>query len=90
MAAMPEWLRSAIVFVGGCAVLGATAALLAPGRPIVMSMLFPLWGGVVAWDRLHRDFKLRVTRVARGQCVQCGYDLTGNVSGVCPECGRVR
>ena len=21
-------------------------------------------------------------------CRQCGYDLTGNVSGVCPECGR--
>lgn len=23
----------------------------------------------------------------RGGCVGCGYDLTGNVSGVCPECG---
>jgi hypothetical protein len=23
------------------------------------------------------------------QCPTCGYDLTGNVSGVCPECGRV-
>ena len=22
-----------------------------------------------------------------GLCVKCGYDLTGNVSGVCPECG---
>ena len=22
------------------------------------------------------------------QCQKCGYDLTGNVSGVCPECGR--
>ena len=21
------------------------------------------------------------------ECVSCGYDLTGNVSGVCPECG---
>lgn len=21
-------------------------------------------------------------------CRQCGYDLTGNTSGVCPECGR--
>ena len=21
-------------------------------------------------------------------CVNCGYDLTGNVSGVCPECGK--
>lgn len=23
-------------------------------------------------------------------CQQCGYDLTGNVSGVCPECGMDR
>ncbi len=22
-----------------------------------------------------------------GECMRCGYDLTGNVSGVCPECG---
>lgn len=22
-----------------------------------------------------------------GHCAECGYDLTGNVSGVCPECG---
>ena len=28
--------------------------------------------------RLRRD---------RGLCDRCGYDLTGNVSGVCPECG---
>jgi ribosomal protein S27AE len=21
-------------------------------------------------------------------CVRCGYSLRGNVSGVCPECGR--
>jgi hypothetical protein len=25
-----------------------------------------------------------------GHCPACGYDLTGNVSGVCPECGRPR
>ena len=23
-----------------------------------------------------------------GQCVKCGYNLTGNISGVCPECGE--
>lgn len=27
------------------------------------------------WAALHR-------------CLRCGYDLTGNVSGICPECGR--
>ncbi len=27
-------------------------------------------------------------RSRRGQCSECGYDLTGNTSGVCPECGN--
>ena len=26
-------------------------------------------------------------RVPSGHCRKCGYDLTGNVSGRCPECG---
>ncbi len=26
-------------------------------------------------------------RQHHGACVTCGYNLTGNVSGVCPECG---
>lgn len=26
-------------------------------------------------------------RFLRGHCQHCGYDLTGNVSGRCPECG---
>lgn len=30
----------------------------------------------------------RAMRTRRGQCLECGYDLTGNVSGVCPECGK--
>ncbi len=27
-------------------------------------------------------------RIPPGHCRKCGYDLTGNVSGVCPECGE--
>jgi hypothetical protein len=26
-------------------------------------------------------------RAVQGLCLQCGYNLTGNVSGICPECG---
>lgn len=29
----------------------------------------------------------RRRRRRRGLCIRCGYNLTGNVSGVCPECG---
>jgi len=30
----------------------------------------------------------RYRRRKKGLCIKCGYDLTGNVSGVCPECGE--
>jgi len=30
----------------------------------------------------------RLVLSAAPLCSLCGYDLTGNVSGVCPECGR--
>jgi hypothetical protein len=42
------------------------------------------------WWTAVRPGRLWVGRCARGQCPQCGYDLTGNVSGVCPECGEKR
>jgi hypothetical protein len=41
--------------------------------------LMPMMFGVVR-RRLRRTKSL---------CTQCGYDLTGNVSGVCPECGKI-
>ena len=31
----------------------------------------------------------RWRRQKHGRCVRCGYDLTGNTSGVCPECGAL-
>ena len=27
-------------------------------------------------------------RIPPGHCLKCGYNLTGNISGVCPECGE--
>ena len=32
----------------------------------------------------------RLRRRRQGRCVRCGYDLTGNVTGVCSECGEAR
>ena len=31
--------------------------------------------------------KRRCRRALSGRCAECNYDLTGNVSGICPECG---
>jgi hypothetical protein len=43
-----------------------------------------LAGFVIADIRLDRCYRKRLY----GRCRKCGYNLTGNVSGVCPECGR--
>ena len=53
----------------------------------------PLWVFVLTFAlppaiRLRRRYRERNAR-RRGLCVACGYDLTGNASGVCPECGQV-
>jgi hypothetical protein len=34
-----------------------------------------------AWYR-HRHYR------KQGHCKECGYNLTGNTSGICPECGE--
>ena len=36
------------------------------------------------WRRLRRELLL----IKQGKCGVCGYDLTGNETGECPECGE--
>ncbi len=43
-------------------------------------VLIALPTGSLFWSDRHKR-----TRV--GRCAMCGYDLTGNTSGTCPECG---
>ena len=51
--------------------------------PVVIAFLV-CWTPVVV--RLNR-LTIRQRRINRGLCRHCGYNLTGNVSGICPECG---
>lgn len=44
-------------------------------------MSFPFW-------TLLRGPVRRLFRRWRGRCLRCGYDLRGNESGICPECGE--
>ena len=41
---------------------------------------------VISLVRLYRRDR-QAARFNRGDCLHCGYSLTGNVSGVCPEGG---
>lgn len=43
--------------------------------------------GLLAWFLLRPALRAQRRR-RRGCCLGCGYDLTGNESGVCPECGQ--
>ena len=57
------------------------------------SLFVPWWSLVVAFaglpaTTLGRRLWLWSRRRPFGRCPQCNYDLTGNVSGTCPECGR--
>lgn len=58
-------------------------------RPLVGWMLsLPLW--FLALIAAAVSFRLWVRvypRRPHGACQNCGYDLTGNISGRCPECG---
>jgi hypothetical protein len=51
----------------------------------------PLWIAILLTSVLPAIVFLRLRRQSyrrvRGQCLTCGYNLTGNVSGTCPECG---
>ncbi|MDB5295282.1 MAG: hypothetical protein JWO31_1265 [Phycisphaerales bacterium] len=46
-----------------------------------------LWVVAAAWRR-EQSKRLGADRRRLGRCAGCGYDLTGNASGACPECGR--
>jgi len=65
-----------------------------PGRTVLRTLVLPFWTVVAVlglWPLaaiLRSPKHRREARRRRGLCTQCGYDLTGNMSGVCPECGQ--
>lgn len=49
--------------------------LIIPWAPLALSLV----ACIIFWCRSRRP--------QRGHCPKCGYNLTGNLSGICPECG---
>ena len=71
------WTRFAHIFLGfGLPDKDATGMLYGPLWLPVVAVGFPT---AVLWWRDRRP--------KAGCCTACKYDLTGNVSGTCPECG---
>lgn len=57
--------------------------------PLAITAAFIVVGQISARriaERLSRRAKDR--RIMRGCCGTCGYNLFGNASGICPECGE--
>jgi len=71
----------------------------APGLTAYMSayetVLVPYWflaciaaAGIAPRFLPYLSRRRRKARAGLNLCSRCDYDLTGNVSGVCPECGH--
>ncbi len=55
-------------------------------RGAFYSIYLPHWlTNLVAWSAFIVLWR-KARRQPNGHCRKCGYDLTGNVSGQCPEC----
>ena len=53
-----------------------------PWFVVLLGLIYPAYvGGVL-------PYVVRRRRRQLGRCEYCAYDLTGNESGVCPECGK--
>jgi hypothetical protein len=70
---------------------GAWPAAKDPYRRHRLTLVVPLWFVTVVTAAAPLGLVLRRFRQrepSHPRCLACGYNLTGNVSGVCPECGR--
>jgi hypothetical protein len=89
-----QW--SAYIYMGGVSVewdnypnrgiwvdVGPIGAMRTMGLLIPLILPFILASAPTAYlfwrDRRH---------IPQGHCQKCGYNLTGNTSGICPECGE--
>ena len=62
-------------------------------RPLyspAIGLLLVLYLTVFVARSIHRRRRFRrEERMRGGLCPKCGYNLTGNTTGVCPECGTM-
>ena len=96
------WRRHAGAYFVLVLVLVLTTAIMLSGIMARWRSAYPIiWiglgAGALVWGfdwyvvrhLTRRAIRTELNRRSLPVCVHCGYDLTGNVSGVCPECGRV-
>jgi hypothetical protein len=100
---LPSWASVSIAVLTGTVLFYLAAVPLTLGLGKCWALLFgpssSMAPDYVAWAvalacaflaaRWLRDrLRWKLVKYDDAQCLHCGYDLTGNVSGVCPECGE--
>jgi hypothetical protein len=58
-----------------------------PGTPLILLMLAVLPGYALVVAGVVIAVRRYTRKPPPGFCQNCGYNLKGNVSGACPECG---
>jgi hypothetical protein len=93
-ALLPTYLLARLVSSHGMAVWAGSAAgiLMLQGLRIVpgrndLALIYLLVPPIAGLTAAIVDSFTRPKPPRPGRCRSCDYDLTGNVSGVCPECG---
>jgi membrane protein YqaA with SNARE-associated domain len=94
------WIAALVVFMPTLVLAWSLSVLLLaaqagqthdPVLVVFIVIVASIVGTVTAWFVAKATFKgLRWRRVEYDgtECLHCGYNLTGNVSGTCPECGE--
>ncbi len=57
----------------------------------LLSALCLIGSGIAMWftrEDIRRRLRTELVRKSIPVCIPCGYNLKGNVSGICPECGE--
>lgn len=85
---MTESERALVLCAGGAALYcgGVVVAFALEVTPLVVLLPATFALMILAYLLYGRE-GIRRRRRAKGLCAACGYDLTGNVTGRCPECG---
>jgi len=81
-----HWLWIAVLFAVASAIADSYAAMFQFRPYFVVTRMAVLLATPLAGGWLAARLLARRVHDSAG-CGTCGYDLTGNVSGVCPECG---
>lgn len=60
-----------------------------PHAPTAWAFFIPLYVPLLLTSAIAFHYYRSVRPPRPGCCIECGYDLTGNRSGRCPECGEL-